>query len=545
MSHADVLVIAVLPEELEATREAGLASNPDGPGVAQWEQRHLNELPYWWGEYRVAGKTRFTVALARPTYMGGRVTGTFAATIADRLRPAALAMAGVCAGDPEETALGDVVVGAPVYEWDEGKRSPTAFHGDHQQIPMNSRWLRAAQEFDPAGLPSYGEATEEEALLWVLEQLYREQQPRTHPARGRYFPAGTWKPRLDRLEVGGFIVRDSAGKPSLTPVGSDRVQQRLYDDVDGPQHLPFRVLAAPMASGSAVISDPKQWADLKAMGVRKIAAIEMEAATIATIAQDRGLPWLVAKGVMDHADTKKDDRYKQFAARTSAQVMFALLAELVTGETAGAHPTLEAPNPAATPTAVRSDPHTTTKVSPPTASDITSLLDALAATDPTPGNAEPQNGRLFLVVHPAGTAMDALAEISSTSTAGELNAAIQRAGAARGQSTFSPDLGQGMWRRRSSGMVNENGVREDGSVREDSLLVVKVAENGQIGVICGRATTMAPPTWRPIGHTSALPRRRVILPALIVGLVHGTLRLAGDLAQRHAGTTAPGASACD
>jgi hypothetical protein len=69
-----------------------------------------------------------------------------------------------------------------------------------------------------------------------------------------------------------------------------------------------------MASGSAVIADPDEWGGLRAMDVRKITVIEMEAATIATVAHDRGLPWLVAKGVMDHADSKKDDRYKQLAA---------------------------------------------------------------------------------------------------------------------------------------------------------------------------------------------------------------------------------------
>jgi nucleoside phosphorylase len=331
-TFVDVLVIAALLEEFEAARDAALATYPGGPGVLRWERRSQNGLPYLWGEYRVAGETRFTVALARPTQMGGRVTGTFAATIADRLHPAALAMSGVCAGNPEETALGDVVVGEPVYEWDEGKRSPSGFQGDHRQLSMDVGWLRAAQEFDPTGLPSYGTATEEEALLWFLEQLHRGQQPRNHPALKHYFPTGPWKPRLDRLETDGFIVRDSAGKPALTGAGSDRVQQQLYEDVDGPQQLPFRVMASPMASGSSVISDPEQWADLKAMGVRKITAIEMEAATIATIAQQRRLPWLVAKGVMDHADTTKDDRYKQFAARASAQVMFALLTELVTGK---------------------------------------------------------------------------------------------------------------------------------------------------------------------------------------------------------------------
>jgi hypothetical protein len=125
-----------------------------------------------------------------------------------------------------------------------------------------------------------------------------------------------------------MIRREPAGDAVLTGDGSDFVQRRLYDDVEGPQRLPFRVLTAPMASGSAVIADSDVWSRLKAMGMRKITAVEMEAATIATVAYEQRLPWLVVKGVMDHADTKKDDRYKQFAARASAQVMFALLERL-------------------------------------------------------------------------------------------------------------------------------------------------------------------------------------------------------------------------
>jgi hypothetical protein len=102
-----------------------------------------------------------------------------------------------------------------------------------------------------------------------------------------------------------------------------------------------------MASGSAVITDPAEWGRLRRMGVRSITAIEMEAATIATVADDRGLPWLVAKGVMDHADADKEDRYKRFAARASAQVMFALLERLIVAADdqpvvdAGAPPTVD------------------------------------------------------------------------------------------------------------------------------------------------------------------------------------------------------------
>lgn len=203
------------------------------------------------------------------------------------------------------------------------------------------------------------------------------------------------------------------------------------------QRLPLRVLVAPMASGSAVISDPSQWGELKAMGVRKIAAIEMEAATIATIAQARGLPWIVAKGVMDHADTKKDDRYKQFDARASAQVMFALLAQLMDGEDAGARYAGGLAEQEAAPATIGRAGDSRARVSEPDPVDIVSWLDSLAASDPTPDAGDRVNGRLYLVVHPAGTVADALAEVSTTSTAGELNAAIQRAVAARVGPPFS------------------------------------------------------------------------------------------------------------
>jgi nucleoside phosphorylase len=542
MDRVDVLVVAALPEEFEAAKAAGLASDSMGSGVLEWVDRHVDGVPpFVWGEYHVGGKALFTVALARPTQMGGRTAGPFAATLAGRLSPVALAMCGVCAGNPEDTALGDVVVGDPVYEWDEGKHSSAGFQGDHRQIPMDGRWLRAAQDFDPASTSSYGQANEDEALLWFLEQLARGQQPRKHPALSRYFPSGTWQPRLALLEQRGLIVRDSAGVPALTSDGSDLVQRRLYDDVDGPQRLPFRVLAAPMASGSAVVADPEEWGRLKAMGVRKITAIEMEAATIATVAHDRGLPWLVVKGVMDHADTKKDDRYKTFAARASAEVMFGLLERLVP-DMATATP--RAVQPATTVTANVAAGHrgfegTRTSAADLNEVDVVSLLDEFAAGDPVPDPAARTNGRLYLVAHPVGAAGDALAEVSSTSATAGLDAAIGRAVAARAGQSFSPDLGSGTWRRRSSGMVQENGVRENGTVREDSLLILKVQENGTVGVLCGRATAIARSQWQRVGSVDAPPGHRVIFPSLVLGLVHSTLMLAADLANRYAGYDGP------
>ncbi|MFJ3021770.1 TIR domain-containing protein [Streptomyces tendae] len=48
----------------------------------------------------------------------------------------------------------------------------------------------------------------------------------------------------------------------------------------------------------------------------------MESAVVAQVAHRLGLSdWVVAKGVMDHADPRKDDRYKRFAPRSSADAM--------------------------------------------------------------------------------------------------------------------------------------------------------------------------------------------------------------------------------
>ena len=130
--RTDVLVVTALPEEFDAAEATGLASESADSGIVQWERRGFDgSISYLWGQYRVAGTPRFNVALARPTQMGGRATGSFAAMLEARLNPASLAMCGVCAGNPLNTSLGDVVVAEPVYEWDEGKQSASKFEGEH------------------------------------------------------------------------------------------------------------------------------------------------------------------------------------------------------------------------------------------------------------------------------------------------------------------------------------------------------------------------------------------------------------------------------
>ncbi|GIJ45989.1 hypothetical protein Val02_28750 [Virgisporangium aliadipatigenens] len=324
MTHADVLILTALPKELKAAKAAGAEA-----GIASWsEEGRYTDSPYWRGDLLCGDGRKLSVALARPTRMGSRSLIGPATELTRLLRPRCLAMTGVCAGHPERTAFGDVIVAEVAYDYGEGKLGETEFSGDHRQYKLNERWLFAAQDFEPDGLPSHGAATVMDAAIWFLERLLRGQDPAKHPARARYFPRNTWAPRLEAIAADGLIVRDGSGY-SLTPDGREYVERVLFDDVDGPSRLPFAVVTGPMASGSAVRADGRAWQQLAAMGMRSIVGLEMEGAALATVAQSQKVPeWVVVKGVMDHADGDKDDRFKEFAATASAEVLFALLDRL-------------------------------------------------------------------------------------------------------------------------------------------------------------------------------------------------------------------------
>jgi nucleoside phosphorylase len=327
----DVLIITAIKEEYDATRAV--------LGRSDWtDHDSAGETPY-----ATARHGALSVALARPTRMGGRSTAAITTTLTDRLKPTCLAMCGVCAGNPSDTAPGDVIVAAPAYEWDEGKHTGGGFLPAPEQFPQEIRWVRAVQDFVPDDLPSYGRATEQDAAVWILERLHKGQDPIRHPARKRYFTSATWAAQLAMLESTGLIVR-LEGRYALTAKGLDTIRHMLSVDLDGPARLPFKVHAGPMASGSAVMAVPGVWDELAAHQ-RKVLALDMEAATVATIGHDKQVPhWLIAKGVSDHADDEKDDRFKAFAAKASAEVLFALLERLLTAPAAAAAPAARVPD---------------------------------------------------------------------------------------------------------------------------------------------------------------------------------------------------------
>ncbi len=322
----DVLLITALKEEFDAALLAFASVSADVPGVSQWNNLTLPAATECKrGVFQREGVPLFNIVVARPPRMGGIHTSMMAAVLANHLEPGCLVMCGVCAGNPKVVALGDVVVSELAYQHDEGKSEPAEFEGDHRQTPISKAWHDAAEAMDAALLPSYRTASASDARFWLLERLYAGDDPHGLPARPRYFGRGEWSSMTKALVEEGVIERMGPGF-RLTGAGVDEVQDSMAVDVDPPERLPIGIKVGPFASGNAVVKDGVTWESLGRMGVRTVAALEMEGAALALVARSLEIPqWIVMKGVMDHADPRKDDRFKPFAARASAEALRAFL----------------------------------------------------------------------------------------------------------------------------------------------------------------------------------------------------------------------------
>lgn len=325
MDRPDVLIVTALEMEYEAMVGAiepmGFTPVADAPLE---EKDSGTDAPYSRGDYTLDDDARIRLALSYADRMSGTPVLMLATTLVAKLKPRCLAMCGVCAGNPADVALGDVIVAELTYQYDEGKREADRFLGDHRQSPLtDATWLRRFQKLKAKGLPSYGVPTEEDAKLWFLERVGAQRNAKDHPARKRYIPDDSWELEVHRLEEDGFIEQVGTDF-KLTRKGRARVNRSLAYGTP-PKKLPFAIKVGPIASGNAVVKDEVTWESLKTQGVRTVLGLEMEAAAIGYLGRTKKLDWIVAKGVMDHADPKKDDRYKSFAAKASAETLFRFL----------------------------------------------------------------------------------------------------------------------------------------------------------------------------------------------------------------------------
>jgi tetratricopeptide (TPR) repeat protein/nucleoside phosphorylase len=306
---------------------------------SRWEEeKGPNELPVAFRNFRGKGGKPLRVVVAQAGDMGGVAAANALLPLVEAYRPRCVAMTGVCAGHPRKTNLGDVIAPERLFFHDTGKREPDGTKQDLKTYNLPDAWKVALEHFDFKTRFQNQEWWKMRPIPyewqenWVLAMLHRGvANPASHPDCEASCPQ--WEKVIELLWKSGDVEH---GTLTLTEKGRKRIgavlikhRNQLPDLSPTGTMLPFKVHVAPMGSGNQVVEDEAIW-DLISESMRKTLGLEMEAAAIGAVAHaqsDEHLKALVMKGVMDFANQGRDDHFKQFAARASAECLLAFLRE--------------------------------------------------------------------------------------------------------------------------------------------------------------------------------------------------------------------------
>lgn len=213
------------------------------------------------GKFTVADKV-YRIAAASAPRMGMVAAALLAAKLIGELRPRVLAMTGICAGVNAGLRMGDVILASPVWEWQSGKR---VLSGEHSVFNVDPDQIAVSAE-----------------VVSRFEQLVAD--------------ASAWA--------------------------------AIYTGFKGqkPEAM-LRAHVGPVATGSVVLADPETVEEIKVQH-RKLLGVEMEIYGVYAAARFASRPkplTLALKSVSDFADSRKDDRFQQYAAHTSAQALWQFL----------------------------------------------------------------------------------------------------------------------------------------------------------------------------------------------------------------------------
>lgn len=327
--HADVVVVTALKEEYDD------ALKVDTGAVGDWRvSNYTTGYDVAFRNYSGAERKNIRIALTWAPRMRTTASADMAGRLVDQLGAQSVAMSGVCAGRRGVVSPGDVIIGSILYTYDTGSiqmeiddsgAQKKRIKSDPNPYLFDEQWLHRAQSFNPSPtiitpwlrlrprpLVDQGD--------WLLLRLRDGDDPQEHPEQVSH--CFSWRSTIGRLRKLGFLTSSSL---KITQKGIAHINEVLL--LNGgklPEPLPWRIHVKPLATGNNVVRDPHLFERLSET-MREVAGIDMEAAAIAAIAHSRRIPWIVMKGVMDHADNEKDDHFKSFAARASAECLFAFL----------------------------------------------------------------------------------------------------------------------------------------------------------------------------------------------------------------------------
>jgi nucleoside phosphorylase len=335
---ADIVVLTAIELEYAAVK---LVDDGAVQG-SRWVEETHNGLPVALRELISRRGRRLRMAVGRAPDMGKGSALTTLLPLVNTLQPSCIAMCGVCAGRPKKTALGDVIVGERLYDYDAGKWKEVGFDADVRTYNLPRAWKVAAQQFQPR--ERFGDkdwwqrrpVPYEWQEAWVLLQLHEGNKDPSTVADCKH-RCPQWHTVIENLWNAGEVKRNTL---LLTKLGRARaagvaIQYKQFPDLSpGGDFLPFRLHVHPIGSGSAVREDEDIWGFLS-QHMRTTLGLEMEASALADIVRSRDqcgpIDAVVMKGVMDFANHGRDDHFKDYAARASAECLIAFLRDQLGG----------------------------------------------------------------------------------------------------------------------------------------------------------------------------------------------------------------------
>lgn len=323
-SSIDVLIMCALKDEYNQLIEVrnGISKN--------WQEFSVSDRNASKAEFVTDSGITITVVATWVASMGRESIQAVVGQLIGELHPKCLAMSGICAGRRGKTQLGDVIFADRLWSYDVGKRvvenGIEVFQGDTLQYKPSETIVQNMQRISTLYKnqniewmelkPHYSLEAQEN---WVLTQLIDNKKPTEQDDFDEKCP--DWSNVILRLRKRGYIEKPV----KLTEAGIEHIQELLLLNPKGlPAELEFSVHVAPIATGATVTEDEQIFNNLSSY-MRKVLGLDMEGSGLAASADSYNIPFIFAKGVSDFADPYKDDRYRTFAARASAELLILLL----------------------------------------------------------------------------------------------------------------------------------------------------------------------------------------------------------------------------
>jgi nucleoside phosphorylase len=324
----DVLLICALKDEYDQVLKV-----TDGLQSSGWDEHPITS---GWivadADFTTATGDILRIRATHASHMGREQVQAVASKLIFDQPARCIAMSGICAGRRGKVSLGDVIFAERLWSYDAGKINVEdgveKFQGDPIQYNPSKVWVQRMHHVpipsaSTSWLSSRPRLPLEHQEEWVLLRLYAGEEPSQHPDFNSECP--NWSDVLQRLWKRKWLEKPM----KLTDTGRQYVEELtlLYTN-KLPEPPDFRIHVEPMATGAAVTEDAGIFPRL-ANSMRKVLGVEMEASALGALGEVHDIPVVVAKGVSDYGDTFKDDRYREFAARASAELLIVFLRNVV------------------------------------------------------------------------------------------------------------------------------------------------------------------------------------------------------------------------